>query len=537
MLRRSLNARAVVAASIAAAVAVCLPSVRWAPLNIDEELTLDVAPRPWSAIIDIVWGHRGGGPLHFLIEHVTLAWPGGLDGLRLPSLLFFVAALPAATLVARELCGATEALVTAPALAVAPLAVTYATFGRPHLLFLAAFLWALALALRAARTGGRLRWAVAGALLGGLVYVHPTAPLYGVLALVAALVYAPVGIRRLVSTAWPGPVTFALAGIPYYTHALGVLDERYGVGAAAPRGRTYSGASVVEEALRALTPSSGAVLFVVLSAAGVVALFVRRRRSALVLALLVVGPVVFFSVISAGSSSAVFFDRYMLPALPAALMLVASGCVALARLTRGNALVLTFLVAGVVGLELRDDARMLVRQHGLGLTRVGEIVRAERDDSVLFETTGTLGARGAYGQLTPGRPPRLLDRYLALDVPGLRVDDDDCSGTNAFLAEAGAPRRQGVWIFYLARGRGADRAERLLTAVRGVGVQRVAGSYVLVRSLNLVRPRELAALDAAVRRAWMRTVASAGLGQRADRTRPRCRDLASGGPSPGLPPA
>src|SRR3954451_21918207 len=85
---------ACVAAAVLA-VALCLPAVWWAPVNVDEEVTMAIAPRPLGQVWSIVWGDRGGGPLHFFLEHATLQWPGGLVGLRVPSLVFLLLALPA----------------------------------------------------------------------------------------------------------------------------------------------------------------------------------------------------------------------------------------------------------------------------------------------------------------------------------------------------------------------------------------------------------------------------------------------------------
>ncbi len=48
---------------------------------------------------------KGGGPVHFLLEHLFLQWPGGIEGLRLPSLAAFLVALPAAGLLANRLAG------------------------------------------------------------------------------------------------------------------------------------------------------------------------------------------------------------------------------------------------------------------------------------------------------------------------------------------------------------------------------------------------------------------------------------------------
>ena len=200
------------------------------------------APRSFGAIVDHVFVERGGAPLHFFLEHFTLAWPGGLEGLRLPSLLAFLLTLPAAALVGRELAGPAEAFFAALALALAPLAVRMATFGRMYGIFLALALWAFFAALWAGRRGGTARWALAGALLGSLVYVHPIAPLYGGLGLLAGFVHSELPARRLVREAWAAVVTFVLAGVPYYLHSLTVLRDRYDIATAgAPRLRATTG--------------------------------------------------------------------------------------------------------------------------------------------------------------------------------------------------------------------------------------------------------------------------------------------------------
>ena len=98
-----------------------------APLNVDEELTIRVAHDSLGTIFDVVRS-RGGGPFHFWLEHVTMHWPGGLAGLRLPSILFALAALPAAALIADELAGRAEAAVTVLLLASAPLFISYSSF-------------------------------------------------------------------------------------------------------------------------------------------------------------------------------------------------------------------------------------------------------------------------------------------------------------------------------------------------------------------------------------------------------------------------
>ena len=64
-----------------------------------------VATEPFGSIFHIVSTERGGGPLHFWLVHLTLEWPGGLIGLRVPSMVFFAATLPAVALIALELAG------------------------------------------------------------------------------------------------------------------------------------------------------------------------------------------------------------------------------------------------------------------------------------------------------------------------------------------------------------------------------------------------------------------------------------------------
>src|SRR4051812_13032708 len=85
-----------------------LRAVLRSPLNVDEELTLRIAREAFGSIFGTVRG-RGGGPFHFWLEHLTTAWPGGLAGLRVPSIVFMLLALPAVALIAEELAGRAEA--------------------------------------------------------------------------------------------------------------------------------------------------------------------------------------------------------------------------------------------------------------------------------------------------------------------------------------------------------------------------------------------------------------------------------------------
>src|SRR6059058_2005745 len=117
-----------------------LRAVLRSPVNVDEELTLRIAREAFGSIFGTVRG-RGGGPFHFWLEHLTTAWPGGLAGLRVPSIVFMLVALPAVALIAEELAGRAEAAAAVLLLASSPLAISYSSFGRPHTMLLAWIEW------------------------------------------------------------------------------------------------------------------------------------------------------------------------------------------------------------------------------------------------------------------------------------------------------------------------------------------------------------------------------------------------------------
>ena len=429
--------------------ALALPAVWWEPLHVDEWVTLSVAPRSAGEIAHEIFIRKGGGPAHFFLEHVLLDWPGGLEGLRLPSLLAFALSLPAAGLLARELAGTRESLLLPIVLASAPLAVELATFGRMYGLLLAASLWATWAALRAARAGTPA-FALAGAALGALVYVHPLAPLYAAPALLGSAFLA----RLRTSTAlWAG-AAFVAVSLPYWGHALLRLRERYYVGyAGSDRLEATSGRSVLEESLLALSGGRtlGAAVFALLAIVGAIALWRRgRQRETLVLVGLVAAPILFFAFVPAGgaeSSGTRFYPRYLLPALPMFLLLVTSGCLAAPRLAA------TGLAALVLGLQANDDLVRLRRLHDLRLPEAISLVRSLGDAAVL---------RPAAGRGTTGRPAYLLDELVELEVPGVRR-----TGTGiAVRLVAGPPSFLDRTVSSLPGGSRAERVSARLLVVR-----------------------------------------------------------------------
>ncbi len=264
-----------------------------------------------------------------------------------------------------------------------------------------------------------------------------------------------------------------------------------------------------EDALHFVAPGSNDLnWFTAAAALGLAVLLVQRRvRVAAVLVLTIVAPVVFFSVVPTSGLSAIFFDRYMLPALPAFLLLVAIGCSALARLAwRLRLVALAVLVAALmsVGLQIVNTRQAQLARLGLG--QLTAAVRSESDGAVLFGSTGFTLPGDYLGYFTFGRPPNLADRYLSLRVGSLPfVNDDACAPVIAFLARGGPPRH-GLWVFWAVQAEDQAKAEAAFAGMRGVELTEPYQHFLVVRSTQALPARQLVALGLELRRAWLRAV-------------------------------
>jgi 4-amino-4-deoxy-L-arabinose transferase-like glycosyltransferase len=492
--RRHLTAVAWLGAS-ALALVLTLPAVRWEPLHADEIVTLRFARQSFADIVRDVFAERGGAPLHFFVERIALAWPDGLEGLRLPSVVFFVAALPAAGIVSGRLVGRSAARLVPIALALAPLAVGLATFGRMYSLYLSATLWAVVVALWAADRGDPLAWTAAGAAAGLLVYVHPAAPIVSPLVVLTGLLCAEDSLRGLLHRAWPAPLALVLVQLPYYVYALGVLRDRYEVELGAPRAQAIraAGRSIPEQSLLALGPDglAGSVFTLVVALGGLAVVARARPSVALAIGLWVVVPVLFFTFVPTGTTF--FFARYLLPSLPFFLLLVVAGTLGLASLGRGGVAAGAALLATVLVWQAVDDVRKLDELRGLKL----------QEAVSLAETTETPRLFGAVG-VAPfaRRPPRLLDEYVLLEHGMRRAPERSPETLRAFVASEAEPAR-GVWLF-AGPPRRLVGARPRLEDVAGAEVIAVSPSVLLVRSEAPLEPRPLVEQAAALREAWLR---------------------------------
>jgi Dolichyl-phosphate-mannose-protein mannosyltransferase len=484
--------------------------VWWTPLNVDEELTIRVSEFSFLNVFHIVSTERGGGPLHFWLEHFLLGWWPSLGALRVPSLVFLLIALPAVALVVRRLVGEEASIGVVVLTAASPIPVLYATFGRPHTLLFAWIMWATVLALKAAGDGDGRLWAAAGAVLGLSVFAHPTAPLYAGTALVAALLWAPRAPRAVLREAWPGLLAFAVTFVPYYVRTLHVLGDRYGISSGATRGRTFSGRPVWEDARNFVAPGGHDLnVFTILALVGIVVLLVARKwRVVAFCVLTVAAPVVFFSVVPASGDSALFFDRYMIPTIPAFLALVLVGVLGLARFAgRFRLLVAALAVGCLLTIELNHTLRHRDQTEAIRLEAIANAAARQPAGSVLFGSTGTSGAN--FSSFDYGHPANLLDRYVSLRVGSLLlVDDDSCERARPFLRGDATPR-YGVWLFYSDAGDEERAAATAFARTRAV-VVRPAPGYFLVRSPEQLRPEQLIRLGRAYRLAWRRAVPTNG---------------------------
>ena len=420
--------------------------------------------------------------------------------------MFACLALPAVALIARELIGDRGAAGVVLLTAVAPIPVLYTTFGRPHTLLFAWLQWGTVLALKAGRDRSRGWWVAAGAVLGLSVFVHPTAPLYALTAFAAAAVYVPRAPRVVLREAWPGAVVLVVAFVPYYLRTLHVLNDRYAVGSGKPGSRTFTGRPVWEDALHFVAPGRHDLnYFTVLALLGVGTVLVARRSRVLAFcALTIAAPVLFFSVVPANGDSALFFDRYMIPATPAFMVLVVAGCLGAASWSgRWSLLVLAILVAGLVGIELRFDANRRDGQRDIRLDAITQAVRHEPRGTVLFGSTGTSGV--PFSSFDYGHPANLLDRYISLRVSSLEyVDDDSCERAVAFVRSS-APKR-GLWLFYAAAPADRGAARAAFARLQSATAEEVPGGYFVVRSRRALPPRALISLGRSVRLRWRAAV-------------------------------
>jgi mannosyltransferase len=144
----------------------------------DESVTYQVAHRSlpdlWGLLgnVDAVHG------LYYLLMHGVFAlWDGGLDALRLPSVLATAVAAAGIGATGRRLAGVRVGVLSGLAFALLPMVQQYAQEGRSYALVCAAVIWATYVLLRGVEWGGPWTWMVYAALVTVACWLHEFAAL------------------------------------------------------------------------------------------------------------------------------------------------------------------------------------------------------------------------------------------------------------------------------------------------------------------------------------------------------------------------
>jgi len=331
-LREALQARwfalGVAAVAAAAGTFFVVQLQAWPPHE-DETLALFVGRDSLGGAVHYVTHDRGGAPLHFLVAWVVAHLGFGLDGLRLTSALFAVAALVTAAVLVSRLTDRRTALLSAALSAGTWLFLFQGLFARMYSLFLfTATLAALAL-LRALDHGRRRDWALWAVAILLAVATHP----YGVLVLGAHGLFVLLSHRRALRQAIVAFAVVLVAGIPFWLTDL-VLAGRFDVGVGGG-GAQLGSPRIVALYLWWVAGDLAAgwtwVLVPVLLVAAVGLVTMRREALAFTVAT-VVTPIAAFLLAHLGSSASPQ-TRHLIFVLPFFTMSVATGLLKLGRRT------------------------------------------------------------------------------------------------------------------------------------------------------------------------------------------------------------
>ena len=507
----------------AIALALALPAVWWEPLHADEVVTLGFARGSPAEIVQNVFVDRGGAPLHFLVERATLAWPDGLVGLRVPSIVFFVLALPAAGLVARLLVDGARGRAAAARAGVRP-ARRRARHVRAHVLAPAR---GDALGDGASRSGprgadGLLAWTLCGVGAGLLVYVHPVAPLYSALVVLTGLLCA--------AAAAPAAPADGLGRAGRARRRAGALlrdrarplSDRYGLelGGAAGAGNRRGGALRGRAGADRARPRRAGRLVLRSRARPRRARLARRRAAPR-------RPRAGALARRPGGVLHLRPDRDELvppaPPPPRAAVLPAPRR---RRLPRARVVRPGRGRRG--GAPLRGPARLAARRRREEARRAGGPAAA---DARRRGRAARAGARLRERRAGRGRRPAAASSSTSTSSSSAA---DAVAGARGRPGGAGRVRRRAARSRRPASGSSAARRRYRSTArgrledVAGVEVVAVSPSVLLVRSAEPLAPRPLVELSAALREAWLEEVpddreAERLLRQTATRSAPRSR--------------
>ena len=190
MSRRSF--RLGVGATTAAVAAFLLARLHAWPPHEDETLALFVGSKPLGEMLDVVLQQRGGAPLHFLLVHLVTLGSPTLTAVRLISVVFTIASIPAVAALLARLAGRRVGLIATVLLAASWVTLFHGIYGRMYGLFAFASAVSFLVLLRALERRRPLDWGSWALAVLATLASHQ----YGAFVLASQVAYAAVVWRR-----------------------------------------------------------------------------------------------------------------------------------------------------------------------------------------------------------------------------------------------------------------------------------------------------------------------------------------------------
>ena len=421
-----------VGATTAAVAAFLLARLHAWPPHEDETLALFVGSKPLDEMLDVVLQQRGGAPLHFLLVHLATLGSPSLTAVRLISVVFTIASIPAVAALLSRLGGRRVGLIATVLLAASWVTLFHGIYGRMYGLFAFASAMSFLALLRALDRRRPLDWGLWALAVLATLASHQ----YGAFVLASQVAYAAVVWRRgrypLVAPLIALSAVVATA-VPLWRSNL-VLASRFDVDIG-QSGTRLGGPYPVLEYLRSALGDFVAgwlACFVVVCVIAVVGLvtLIRERPSSALLTGLAIGVPVIGLMLTLGGSAGAPETRHLIFVLPFFALLLAVGVDHLAGLVGARAgPVLALLVVALVGVEVAwgytttptlyaGEPERRERAREAASTWLAATLR--RDDVLFGYDPLFLGARedgGAVGDIVVPRADAQLAVQALTDAP------------------------------------------------------------------------------------------------------------------------
>src|SRR5438105_4407877 len=447
----------------------------WPPHE-DETLALFVGRGSLTDVVSTVVTERGGAPLHFVLAWLVVHLGGGLTALRVISLVFAVASVPAIAILCSQLADRLVGVVSALLASGTWVLLFHGIYGRMYSLFLFTSALSFIALLRALDRRGKRRFALWGLALLATLASHP----YAVLVVGAQGLYVLLrGECRRAALATLAVV--AVAATPFWWADV-VLRRRFDVGVGGGGSRLGSPSSVLHYFWWVSGDFSAghhawSTPVLLLAALGFVLLALRRNRSALLIACVIAVPAIAF-MLARLHATASPEARHLIFALPFFSILLATAVVDVAR--------------------MRPPVTAVVAAAALVVLLVGEVRWAHAKTPALFdgdppgeaharvEAAAWLASTSRQGDVFLGYEPVYLlawERNRSFSKYALPRADPNLFASA--LRAVPAPLGRGVWVFDASDTTNAWERETIRFAVPTPASRfeaRVYGPYLVIRS-------------------------------------------------------